>query len=85
MNDDRRLVIHYNNGAKLEVSFPVQIRNSNAALLEAMKRIVESDKLAIEAEGRLLVIPWSSIQNLEVSPVPPAVPFGAIRNARIVS
>ncbi len=81
MNDDRKMVVHFNNGAKLEFSFPTQIRNSNAAVLEGMKKVMDSDKLAIEVEGRLIVIPWISIQQVEVSPAPPAVPFGVIKNA----
>jgi hypothetical protein len=85
MNEDRRLIVHHNNGTKLEVTFPVQIKNSTAAVQEAMKRIMESDKLVIETEGRLIVIPWSSVKHLEVSPAPPALPFGAIRNAKVVS
>jgi hypothetical protein len=83
MNEDRKLVVHYNNGTRLEMSFPVQIKNSQAAVLEAMKRILESDKLAIEADGRLIVIPWASVARLEVSPVPPSVPFGVIKNAKM--
>ena len=85
MNEDRRLVVHYNNGTKFEATFPTQIKNSTAAVQEAMKRIMESDKLVIEAEGRLIVIPWSSVKHLEVTPSPPALPFGAIRNAKIVA
>ncbi len=81
MNEDRQLIIHFNNGTKLEFSFPTQIRNSNAAVLEGMKKVLDSDKLAIEVEGRLIVIPWISIQHVDVSPVPPAVPFGVIKNA----
>lgn len=83
MNEDKKLVIHYNNGTRIELSFPVQIRNSQAAVLEAMKRIMESDRLAIEAEGRLLVIPWASVARLEVSPAPPSLPFGVIKNAKV--
>jgi len=85
MNDDRKMVVHYNNGKKLELSFPTQIRTSPTAVLEAMKRIMEHDKLAIEAEGKLIVIPWSSVQQLEVSPVPPSLPFGAIKNGKVVA
>ena len=84
MNEDRKLTIHFNNGTQMNVTFPVQIKNSTAAVLESMKRMGESDKLAIEAEGRLIVIPWSSMQYLEVTPVPPAVPYGAIKAARII-
>ena len=84
MNDDRQLIIHFNNGDKLELSFATQMRHSSAAVLEGMKKIMDSDKLALEAEGRLIVIPWSSVRQLEVSPVPAALPFGAIKGARVV-
>jgi hypothetical protein len=85
MNDDRQMVIHFNNGSKLELTLPVQIKNSTAAVIEAMKKILESDKLVIEAEGRLILIPWASVKQVEVSPVPPALPFGAIKGAKIVA
>lgn len=84
MNDDKQLVIHFNNGKKLEFTFPTQIKNSPAAVLEGLKKTMEMDKLAIVAEGRLMVIPWSSIQQVEVSPLPAAIPFGAIKNAKMV-
>ena len=85
MNEDRKLVIHFNNGSNLEMTFPVQIKNSTAAVMEGIKKVMETDKLAIEAEGKLLVIPWSSVKHLEVTPVPPALPFGAIKGAKIVT
>jgi hypothetical protein len=75
MNEDRQMIIHFNNGSKMDVTFPQQIKNSTAAVLESMKKALESDKLVI--------IPWSSIRQLEVTPMPPAVPFGSIKGARI--
>lgn len=83
MNEDRKMTIHFNNGTKLEATFPVQIKNSPAAVLEGFKRAVESDKLAIEAEGRLIVVPWASVQHLELTPLPAALPFGVIKGARV--
>lgn len=77
------MTIHFNNGTKLDVTFPTQIKNSTAAVLEAMKKALGTDKLVIEAEGKLVIMPWSSIQQIEVTPAPPAVPFGAIMGARI--
>jgi hypothetical protein len=83
MNGDRQMTIHFNNATKMDVTFPTQIKNSAAAVLESMKKAMESDKLVIEAEGKLVIIPWCSIRHLELTPVPPAVPFGAIKGARI--
>lgn len=84
MNEDRQIVIQFNNGAKLKLSFPLQIRNSTTAVLEGMKKIMEADKFLIEADGRLIVIPWASVQQLDVTPAPSSVPFGAIKNAKVV-
>jgi hypothetical protein len=83
MNDDKHLIIHFNNGTKMDVTFPTQIKNSTAAVLESMKKALESDKLVIEAEGKLVIIPWGSINHVELTPMPPAVPFGSIKGARI--
>ena len=83
MNEDRQLTIYFINGTKMDVTFPTQIKNSMAAVLESMKKALESDKLVIEAEGKLVIIPWSSIKHIEVSPAPPAVPFGSIKGAKI--
>ena len=85
MNDDRQMTIHFNNGTKMEVSFPTQIKNSPAAVLEGVKRAMASDKLAIEADGRLIVIPWASVKHVEISPVPAAIPFGGIKGAKILA
>ena len=47
MNDDRQLIIHFNNGKKLEASFPTQIRNSNAAVLEVQRRMAKAFNLPV--------------------------------------
>jgi hypothetical protein len=83
MNDDRRLVIHFNNGSTMEFSFPKQVKGSMARVMESIMKVLESDKLAIEANGRLIVIPWASIQHVDLTPLPTALPFGAIRGARL--
>ena len=85
MNDDKHLIIHFNDGTKMEVSFPTQIKNSTGALVEAAKRILESDKLTIQTEDQLIIIPWSSVKFVEGASVPAAaLPFGVIKGARIV-
>lgn len=84
MNEERKLIIHFNNGTKMEVSFPTQIKNSTTAVMEGMKKVLEGDKLVIEVEGRLVVIPWTSIKHVELTPIPSAVPFGCIKGARII-
>src|SRR5262245_15226088 len=82
MSDEKHLVIHFNNGNKMEVSFPTQIKNSMGALVEVGKRILEADKLVIQTEQQTIIIPWSSVQYLEAAAVPTsALPIGAIKGA----
>ena len=84
MNDEKHLVIHFNNGQKMSLAFPTQIRDQGAGLLEAFKRIMEADKVAIQTDDKLIMIPWASIQHIELSPPPPTTPFGTIQKARVV-
>jgi hypothetical protein len=86
MNDEKQLTIHFNNGTKMEVSFPTQIKNSPGALLEAMKKVLESDKLTMQTEEKFIIIPWSSIKYVEANSVPAAaLPFGTIKGATVIT
>ena len=85
MNDDKHLIIHFNNGTKMEVSFPTQIKNSMGALVEMSKTILEADKLTLQTERQLIIVPWSSVKYIEATAIPAAaLPLGVIKGARIV-
>ena len=84
MNDDKHLTIHFNNGTRMEVAFPIQIKNSVGALVEVAKRILEADKLIIQTEQEVIIIPWSSVKYIAATAIPAAaLPVGAIKGARI--
>jgi len=86
MNDEKQLIIHFNNGTKMEVSFPTQIKNSPGAVIVVTKKILEDDKLTIQTNERVIVIPWSSIKYLEASAMSATtLPMGTIKGARIVA
>ncbi len=86
MTDDKDMIVHFHNGSNLQLAFPAQMKNSGAALAEAVKSILSSDKLVVQTEHRLLVIPWGGVKYLETNSLPPsALPFGAIKGATIVT
>lgn len=86
MNDEKQLAIHFNNGTRMQVSFPTQVKNSTATMVEGIKRILESDKLVIQTDQQVIIVPWSSVKYLETASVPTAVlPFGALKGATILS
>ena len=85
MDDEKHLRIHFTDGTKMELSFPTQIKNSMAALVEASKRLLEAEKLVIECDGKVLVIPWSSVKYVEATAVPEAaLPVGSIKRASVI-
>jgi hypothetical protein len=84
-DNDRFLTIHFNDGTRMNVSFPAQIKNSMAALMEATKRLLEADKLVIHTEERVIVVPWASVKYVEASSVAgAALPLSAIKGAQVV-
>ena len=86
MSDEKHLIIHFNNGTEMRIAFPAQIKNSAAALIEAVKTILGSDKLVIQAADRVMIFAWSSVKYIEATAIPAAaLPFGAIKGARIVT
>ena len=85
MNNDKQLIIYFNNGTKMVVSFPPQIKNSTGALVEGIKTLLAGEKLVVQTAEKLVIVPWSSIKYVDASVVPAtALPFGVIKGARIV-
>lgn len=70
----------------MQVSFPTQVKNSAATVVEGIKRILDSDKLVIQTDEQVIVVPWSSVKFLETASMPATVlPFGALKGATILS
>ena len=74
MNDDKHLIIYFNNGTKMEMSFPTQIKNSLATVMEAIKRILESDKLVTRQKSNSSLFPGPA-SNISRRPRCPGQPF----------
>lgn len=55
-----------------------------ARLAGMLEKILAKESLAVEVEGRLMIIPVNNIKTMEVSPAPEKLPAVVIRNARMV-
>jgi len=49
-----------------------------------VKRAIDADKLVLEVDGDLLVIPIRNVKYVQVSPAPAHLPGGVLRQARLV-
>ena len=72
MNDDKHLIIYFNNGTNMEIWFPTQIEKPLAAVI----RILESDSWWDGNSRR-----YSLVQHLEGIFDGAALPFGASKGA----
>lgn len=81
MMQERWIEIAFAGGRTLKFKFPVQATDETASqrIDEALKR----PTLAINADGKLYVIPTSAIQTITVSPSPKKLPAAVIRGATL--
>jgi hypothetical protein len=79
-SEKRGLIIHFTDGTKKVLEFPVQLKDDSSAMLR-IKELLDSPYLAIEAEGALIMIPMSSVKYLQAYPAPKKLPANVIRGA----
>ena len=64
----RRLTVFFADSQKLSFTIPEQ-REDAYQKVNLFKEIWSSDKLAVEADGVMFCIPWSSIKYVQLDPV----------------
>jgi hypothetical protein len=82
MSNERGMTIHFMDGAKLELSFPRQVKTDDAVTLR-LDKIVTHQGLLVEADSGLIMIPFGNIRYLEVHPAPGKLPDYAIKAATL--
>jgi hypothetical protein len=76
------MTIRFINGSEQKFEFPRQ--EDTHSIAAQIKDALSSNQILLELEDRLLIIPFQSIQSIEVTPTPPKLPATAIRNVRIL-
>jgi len=77
-------VIHFMDGTKIVLQWPRQAGADPATIAANVKKALESDRIAVEVTGHLLIIPVRNIKYIQVTPSPEKLPQGVIRGARVV-
>ncbi len=80
----RTLTIHFNDQTKITANFPNQ-GGTGVSQASDVKKAMESESLALEVDGSLIVIPIRNVKYIQVTPAPESLPQGVIRNAQITS
>ncbi len=78
------LTVFFLDGTKVTFRYPRQSGTDASTIASTVKRAIDADKLVLEVQGDLLVIPIKSVKYIQVSPAPPHLPAGVLRNARLL-
>ena len=84
MPKNAHMVIHFMDGTKIVFRYPRLEGKDLNAIASAVKKALDQEKIVVEADGSLIVIPVRNIKYIQVEPVPMALPSGVFRNAQIV-
>jgi hypothetical protein len=81
-NDTRQLTIYFNDGNQISLEFGPQA--DTTVVVQIMREALEKQLLLVELEDRVIAIPFSSVQRIEIQPRPEKLPTYAIKGARLV-
>jgi len=80
MDQERGMTIHYMDGTQLDLRFPKQVKSDDSVGVR-LERLLDNNVLMLEVDGALMVVPFSSIKYLQVSPAPGKLPDYVIKGA----
>jgi hypothetical protein len=76
------MTLHLMGGEKLRFSFTPPHHEDNVfSSVAAIKKGIESHQIAAVIDGKLVVVPSTAIQYIEVSPAPENLPSGVLLGA----
>lgn len=61
----RGLAIHFTDGSKLHIDFPVQAPNETAAMMK-LEEILKQRQIIVEVDGALVIVPFDNIKYLQL-------------------
>jgi hypothetical protein len=77
------MTVFFLDGTSASFRYPRQAGADPATIAATVKKAIESERLVLEVNGDLLVIPVRSVKYIQVSPAPDHLPGGILRHAEV--
>ena len=77
------MTVFFLDGTKCSFEYPRQSGSDQSTIVNTVKRAIESERLVLEVDGDLLVIPIRSVKYVQVSPSPAYLPSDVLRRAHL--
>jgi hypothetical protein len=78
------LTVFFLDGTKQSLRYPQQSGTDRPTIVNTIREAIASERLVLEVEGDLMVIPMRAVKYLMVSPAPDHLPNGVFRNVHHV-
>ena len=76
------LTFHFLDGSSLSATFPRQPDNDPLTVVSNVKKAIDQDKILVEVDRKLLIIPMNGVKYIKVDPMPAQVPASVIRGGK---
>ncbi len=88
MSDSRQpktvnMSVFFLDGTRASFEYPQQAGADQAAIVATVRKAIESERLVLEVDGDLVVVPIRSVKYVQVSPAPRHLPSGILRGAHV--
>jgi hypothetical protein len=83
MADVVKMTVFFTDGTKVSFRYPRQAGTDAASVVANVKKAIEAEKLVLEVDGDLILVPLRNVKYVHVSPAPQHLPFGVLRGARV--
>ena len=77
--------IHFMDGSKISLRWPRQAGTGAQIIAANVKKALEADRMIVEVDGALLVIPLRNVKYIQLTPSPKELPVGVLRGAQTVT
>ncbi|MGE5198214.1 MAG: hypothetical protein ACM3H9_01145 [Rhodospirillaceae bacterium] len=78
------LTMHFMDGTKLVIRYPKQAGADPTTIAATVKRAIDADKIVVEVDGDLLIVPTRNVKYFHLTPAPDHLPSGVIRQGKLI-
>lgn len=76
------LTFNFLDGTSMAATFPRQTDNDPLVVAGNVKKAIDQNKIVVEVDGALLVIPMPSVKFIKIDPLPAHLPATVIKGGK---
>lgn len=78
-----RAVIHFMDETKVNLAWPLRSGDDPLTVVTRVRKALEMDRIAIEVQGDLFIIPITNVKYFQITPAPANLPGDVVRGGHM--